>query len=88
MMKLGKLVSRMGWVSLFVVLALLIPVRTAHAYLDPGSGSFIIQIALAALLGLALAVRAFWGQIVGLFKRSRGSAEDETAQTDTQQDDR
>ena len=36
-------------------------------YLDPGSGSFIIQIAIAALLGLGVAVRASWGRIKGWF---------------------
>lgn len=36
-------------------------------YLDPGSGSFLIQLALAALLGLGVAVRASWGRIKGWF---------------------
>jgi hypothetical protein len=37
------------------------------AYLDPGSGSFLIQLAIAALLGLGIAVRASWGKIKGWF---------------------
>jgi len=37
------------------------------AYLDPGSGSFLIQLAIAALLGLGVAVRASWGKIKGWF---------------------
>ena len=36
-------------------------------YLDPGSGSFLIQLAIAALLGLGIAVRASWGKIKGWF---------------------
>ena len=36
-----------------------------HPYLDPGSGSFLIQRAIAAALGLAVAVRASWGKIKG-----------------------
>ena len=32
-------------------------------YLDPGSGSILIQLAIAALLGLGVAVRASWGTI-------------------------
>ncbi|MFN8414004.1 MAG: hypothetical protein U0Z26_16610 [Anaerolineales bacterium] len=32
-------------------------------YLDPGSGSLIIQIVIAALLGLGVALRASWGTI-------------------------
>jgi hypothetical protein len=36
-------------------------------YLDPGSGSFIIQIAIAVLLGLGVALRASWGSIKKYF---------------------
>lgn len=36
-------------------------------YLDPGSGSFVLQLVIAALLGLAVAVRASWSRIKGLF---------------------
>jgi hypothetical protein len=37
------------------------------AYLDPGSGSFLIQLLIAALLGLGVAVRASWSRIKGWF---------------------
>ena len=40
---------------------------TPPAYLDPGSGSFIIQLLIAALLGIGVAVRASWGKISKLF---------------------
>lgn len=36
-------------------------------YLDPGSGSFLIQLLIAAVLGLGIALRASWGKIKGLF---------------------
>jgi len=36
-------------------------------YLDPGSGSFLIQLLIAALLGAAVALRAYWGKIKGWF---------------------
>lgn len=36
-------------------------------YLDPGSGSLIIQILIAVLLGLGVAFRASWGKIKGWF---------------------
>jgi hypothetical protein len=38
-----------------------------HPYLDPGSGSFLIQLLLAILLGLGVAARAYWGKIKGWF---------------------
>ena len=41
-------------------------------YLDPGSGSFIIQMLLAGALGIAVAVRIYWKQIVGFFKKNKG----------------
>jgi len=46
-------------------------------YLDPGSGSFLIQIAIAALLGLAVAFRAYWGKIKGWMGIKSKPVEDE-----------
>jgi hypothetical protein len=50
-------------------------------YLDPGSGSFIIQILIAAILGLGVAVRASWSRIKGFFGRKH-SKEEETGSDD------
>ena len=36
-------------------------------YLDPGSGSFLFQLLIAALIGLGVAIRASWGRIKGWF---------------------
>jgi hypothetical protein len=49
------------------------------AYLDPGSGSLLLQLALAALLGVAVLVRAFWSKIKAFFARlfGRGGKEPE-----------
>ena len=48
-------------------------------YLDPGSGSFLIQILIASLLGIGLALRASWGKIKGWFGgKSRADNEDDT----------
>jgi hypothetical protein len=51
-------------------------------YLDPGSGSFIIQILIAALLGLGVAFRASWGRIKEFF----GKKKSEDDNTDDVQD--
>ena len=51
---------------------------TPLPYLDPGSGSFLIQLLIAALLGLAVAVRASWGRIKGWFGiKSKPKADDD-----------
>ena len=46
-------------------------------YLDPGSGSFLIQLAIAALLGLGVAFRASWTKIKGWFGVKSKPAEDD-----------
>jgi hypothetical protein len=51
---------------------------TPLPYLDPGSGSFLIQLLIAALLGLGVAVRASWGKIKGWFGiKSKAEADDD-----------
>jgi len=40
-------------------------------YLDPGTGSFIIQILLAGLIGIAVAIRVYWKKIVDFFKKNK-----------------
>jgi hypothetical protein len=47
------------------------------AYLDPGSGSFLIQLVIAGLLGAALAVRMSWARIKGIFRRKDVSPPDD-----------
>ncbi len=43
-------------------------------YLDPGTGSYILQIVLALLFGLGFAIKVFWKRIIAfisnLFKRN------------------
>jgi hypothetical protein len=43
--------------------------RSSLAYLDPGSGSFLIQLVIAGALGAALAIRMSWNRIKGIFRR-------------------
>ena len=38
-------------------------------YLDPGSGSFILQILIASLVGIGFTVRAYWGKITKFFRK-------------------
>lgn len=50
---------------------------TAHAYIDPGSGSIILQAVVGGIFALLLAIKAFWGRITAFFSPSKkGSAED------------
>ena len=45
--------------------SLLFPTST-FAYLDPGSGSMILQLILAGIASVAVMIRVFWSKIKGL----------------------
>jgi hypothetical protein len=66
----------------FVVLLLVASTQVAYAYVDPGTGSYVIQILIAALVGAAFAVRVYWNKIKGLFSRS--SSEEQGTESDEQ----
>lgn len=52
------------------VLVLLVS-RSAYAYLDPGTGSMLVQGVLAAIALASATIAAFWSRIVRLFGRRR-----------------
>ena len=51
-------------------------------YLDPGSGSFLIQLIIASLLGAAFVLRTSWSKIKSFFKRTPDGVEDEAEDQD------
>jgi len=53
-------------------------------YLDPGSGSFILQMLIAGVLGAGLGITIFWNRIKSLFGKGSPQAgeEDETEDGD------
>jgi hypothetical protein len=66
----------------FVSLLLFASTQVAQAYVDPGTGSYVIQILIAALAGAAFAVKIYWRKIKQLFSKS--SSEGEATQADEQ----
>jgi hypothetical protein len=51
-------------VKYLVILALLIiTVAPAHAYIDAGSGSYVLQMAMAGILALAFTIKLAWKKI-------------------------
>lgn len=61
-----------------LVLALLLLPSTARAYLDPGTGSYVVQLLIGSLLGGLFALGVFWRRVVASIKRifKRGSSDD------------
>ena len=45
------------------------PLFRPHEYLDPGSGSFLIQLLIGGLVAVGFGIRMFWGRIKALFAR-------------------
>jgi hypothetical protein len=61
--------ARAPWAPLaaFILVILVLMPAPALAYLDPGTGSFIIQGVIAAVVGAGLAIKMFWHRIKALF---------------------
>ncbi len=57
----------------------------ALLYLDPGSGSFLIQLLLAVLLGAGVAVRMYWSKIKGLFVKKDAPSRAVTEREETEE---
>jgi hypothetical protein len=45
----------------------------ALAYIDPGSGSFFVQMLLAGILGAGMAIKAYWHRIKAFFGGSKAA---------------
>ena len=60
------------------------PLAVILGYLDPGSGSFLIQLAIAAVVGLAVVLRLQWGRIKKLFGRKSETTEDDDSDDEQQ----
>jgi hypothetical protein len=47
------------------------------AYIDPGTGSFVIQALVAAAAGLAVTLKLYWSRIKGFFGGTSSAEEDD-----------
>jgi hypothetical protein len=54
-------------------------------YLDPGSGSFLIQLLIAAIAGLSIAIGANWSKLKRLLRKKKNKAEMEEEDNDDEQ---
>jgi hypothetical protein len=51
---------------------------TAHAYLDPGTGSMILQVLLGGVAGVALAGKLYWQRLLSLLGIKRRDEAEES----------
>jgi hypothetical protein len=55
----------------FVAVATLVFPGTSAAYLDPGTGSFVFQMAIAGVVGGLYTIKTYWRNIMGFFKKDK-----------------
>lgn len=63
--------------ALLTALLLLVPAPPAEAYLDPGTGSIVLQAVIAAIAAAAVALRLYWTRLKALFGRKQAGAVEE-----------
>ena len=56
-------------------------------YLDAGTGSMLVQMAVAGVAGVAVFAKVFWARLTGPFRRRGAAPEVEVAATSQPADD-
>jgi len=51
---------------IFTMIYLMLP-QIAYSYLDPGTGSYVLQVLLAAFVGVAFTAKIYWAKIKMVF---------------------
>ena len=69
---------RFGHLSLIVFFLSLTVPSAAYAYLDPGSGSMLLQLVLGGLAGLAGIAKLYWHRLLTLFGVHSQQAENDS----------
>ena len=60
------------WVVLPVLVLLLAFERPVHGYLDPGSGSVLLQVLLGGFAAVGVVARLYWHRVTAIFRRHEG----------------
>ena len=63
-----------------VLVSLAVAPATALAYLDPGTGSMLLQVVLGGIAAVAVALKLFWYRIIAFlgFKKKPAGDDDPT----------
>ena len=59
----------MWWRVFFASIIFFLAVKNVYAYIDPGTGSYLLQIIVATLLAFLFTVKSYWKKIKGFLKR-------------------
>jgi len=79
--------TRTVWAAVFFLYFFLITIPAAHAYVDPGTGSYVFQVLVGVFLGTAVAVKLWWKKLWGFVTRKRSTEAAAKSETSTDQAD-
>jgi hypothetical protein len=54
-------------VSMVIFLLFIFMINPAYAYIDPGSGSMLLQLLLGGVAGAAVVLKMYWRRFVSIF---------------------
>ncbi|MCI0416203.1 hypothetical protein L0222_25800 [bacterium] len=58
---------------LLLSLLLLLIAKDSEAYIDPGSGSYVLQLLVASFFAVLFTLKMFWRNIKAFFSRTGGN---------------
>lgn len=65
-----------NWPATLMATALVLTAFPAHAYLDPGTGSMIIQLVIGAIAVAGVTLKMYWQRVLDLFNRRANKKKD------------
>jgi len=77
--------KRLAAFGLVTFAALLMTTRDAHAYLDPGTGSMLLQGLIAGIAGASVVLGGYWGKVKAFFSSAPKDREAEGRPADPPQ---
>ena len=69
---------------ILLTVACVLQASVAHAYIDPGTGSYLFQLLIGGALGGMVAIKLYWKDIVNFFRKRDSS--DDTENDENEQD--
>jgi len=62
-------------VLVFCTLFIVLTSQKAYAYLDPGTGSMIVQIIIASICGLVCTTKMWFNKVLNIFRKKENDDE-------------
>lgn len=73
-MMINKLGQKILTILFLILIITLFPINYAHAYIDPGNGSYIIQMSIAVLFGAFFTLKHYWNNLISFLIRTKKKA--------------